>query len=101
MTVTNRQRSLAYASALAVVAGLAFAGRTLADERDETTRTEQTTNEKQTKAGAKKASPQLYHSYQGKKPPELTGANEHWVNRFEPVTLAKLHGRVVWLEFNF
>ncbi len=43
----------------------------------------------------------FYNSYLGKRPPELTGAAEHWVNQTSQVTLEKLHGRVVWLEFNF
>ncbi len=43
----------------------------------------------------------FYNSYVGKKPPELTGVDAHWVNQTSKVTLEQLHGRVVWLEFNF
>lgn len=42
-----------------------------------------------------------YTSYLGKRPPELKGLAAHWVNKAAPVTLNKLHGQVVWLEFNF
>lgn len=49
----------------------------------------------------KQAAKHYFNNYMGKQPPELKGLASHWVNKTEPVTLEKLHGRVVWLEFNF
>jgi hypothetical protein len=42
-----------------------------------------------------------YNSYKGKTPPELVSEKEHWLNSKKPLTLEKLRGRVVWLEFSF
>ena len=42
-----------------------------------------------------------FQSYLGKQPPELVSDANHWVNGDEKLTLDKLHGKVVWLEFNF
>lgn len=42
------------------------------------------------------------NSYIGKVPPELeTAKGAAWLNSNKPVSLAKLKGRVVWLEFSF
>ena len=42
------------------------------------------------------------NSYIGKVPPELVMAKgARWLNAEDPVTLSKLKGRVVWLEFSF
>ena len=41
------------------------------------------------------------HSFLGKVPPEIVSARDHWIGAREPLTLAKLKGRVVWLHFNF
>jgi hypothetical protein len=38
------------------------------------------------------------NSYIGKAPPELAG---EWLNVKEAPTLAKLKGKVVWLEFSY
>jgi thiol-disulfide isomerase/thioredoxin len=40
------------------------------------------------------------NSYKGKAPPELETKKEGWLNT-EPLTLASLRGKVVWLEFGF
>ena len=42
----------------------------------------------------------LGNSYLGKAPPELIGDKEQWLNS-EPLSLAKLKGKVVWIEFGF
>jgi thiol-disulfide isomerase/thioredoxin len=42
----------------------------------------------------------LGNSYLGKAPPELASAKEQWLNS-EPLTLAQLKGKVVWIEFGF
>lgn len=42
-----------------------------------------------------------YQSFLGKQPPELTGSEQDWVNQSSRISLRQLHGRVVWLEFNF
>ncbi len=42
-----------------------------------------------------------YNSYKDKTPPELVSEKEHWLNAKKPLTLEKLRGRVVWLEFSF
>ena len=39
-------------------------------------------------------------SYKGKAPPELKATGE-WLNTKETPTLAKLKGKVVWIEFGF
>lgn len=49
-----------------------------------------------TSAGTK----HFFNSYLGKVPPELQAQPAHWVNH-EPLTLEKLRGKTVWLEFNF
>ena len=42
------------------------------------------------------------NSYVGKAPPELeTAKGAVWLNSNKPVSLAKLKGRVIWLEFSF
>ena len=41
------------------------------------------------------------NSYMGKAPPELAAGEGHWINASEPLTLAGLKGKVVWLEFGF
>jgi hypothetical protein len=41
------------------------------------------------------------NSYLGKAPPEIVSDKEHWIGAAEPLTLAKLKGKVVWLHFNF
>ena len=38
-------------------------------------------------------------SFLGKAPPELVSEKGDWVNASDAVTLAKLKGKVVWLEF--
>ena len=43
----------------------------------------------------------LGNSYLGKAPPELTNEGSKWLNVAEPLTLAKLKGKVVWIEFGF
>jgi hypothetical protein len=42
-----------------------------------------------------------FTSYLGKQPPELVSRQEHWLGWHEQVTLEKLKGQVVWLQFNF
>ena len=42
----------------------------------------------------------LGNSDLGKAPPELASAKEQWLNS-EPLTLAQLKGKVVWIEFGF
>jgi len=42
----------------------------------------------------------LGNSYLGKAPPELSAPKEQWLNT-EPLTLAGLKGKVVWIEFGF
>jgi len=42
----------------------------------------------------------LGNSYLGKAPPELIGGKEQWLNS-EPLSVAKLKGKVVWIEFGF
>jgi len=42
----------------------------------------------------------LGNSYLGKAPPELSAEKEQWLNS-EPLQLAKLKGKVVWIEFGF
>ena len=41
------------------------------------------------------------NSYLGATPPELVSEKEHWIGADEPLTLATLKGKVVWLHFNF
>lgn len=41
------------------------------------------------------------NSYLGEAPPDLESEKEHWIGSEEPLTLAKLKGKVVWLHFNF
>jgi len=42
-----------------------------------------------------------HNSYLGKQPPELLSQKKHWLGWDRQVTLAKLKGKVVWLQFNF
>jgi hypothetical protein len=42
-----------------------------------------------------------FNSYLGKQPPELVSTQAHWLGWHERVTLEKLKGKVVWLQFNF
>jgi hypothetical protein len=60
---------------------------------------EDETAQRKTDGGETKS--HFFRSFLGAKPPELSGLAAHWVNQPEPVTLQKLHGQVVWLEFNF
>jgi hypothetical protein len=41
------------------------------------------------------------HSYKDQVPPEITAAEDHWINASQAATLEKLRGHVVWLEFSF
>ena len=41
------------------------------------------------------------NSYLGKAPPELVSKPEQWFNPPPAITLEKLRGKVVWLEFGF
>src|SRR6185295_18591883 len=43
----------------------------------------------------------LGNSYLGKAPPELVNAEAKWLNVEGPLTLEKLKGKVVWIEFGF
>lgn len=52
-------------------------------------------------AGALPQDQNLGNSYLGKAPPELVAAKEQWLNVPEPLTLAALRGKVVWIEFGF
>lgn len=92
-----QRRSVCFTIALAV--GFMFGFSTGVDLRAEDQTALKTTGEKPAKKAA--GTKHFYNSYVGKRPPELTGATEHWVNQTSQVTLEKLHGRVVWLEFNF
>ena len=40
-------------------------------------------------------------SFLGKAPPELVGTKDQWINAPDGVQLAKLKGKVVWVEFGF
>ena len=42
-----------------------------------------------------------HNSYLGKAPPELLSQRDHWLGWHEMVTLDRLKGKVVWLQFNF
>ena len=42
-----------------------------------------------------------HKSFLGRRPPELVSTTEHWLGWNERLTLAKLRGQVVWLQFNF
>ena len=51
---------------------------------------------------SKKARKHYYRSFTGKVPPELRSSPDHWVNRTKGgLTLAKLKGKTIWLQFNF
>lgn len=39
-------------------------------------------------------------SFLGERPPELIFESEWWINT-EPLTLEKLRGKVVWLQYHF
>ena len=41
------------------------------------------------------------NSYLGKSPPEIVSESHHWIGASEQLTLEKLKGKVVWLQFNF
>jgi cytochrome c biogenesis protein CcmG/thiol:disulfide interchange protein DsbE len=41
------------------------------------------------------------NSYLGKAPPELSAPKDQWLNAPDGLQLAKLKGKVVWLEFGF
>ena len=41
------------------------------------------------------------NSYKGKAPPEIVSEKGEWLNSKDPVKLAALKGKVVWLEFGF
>src|SRR5689334_711747 len=43
----------------------------------------------------------LGNSYSGKAPPELTNEGAKWLNVAAPLTLEKLKGKAVWIEFGF
>ena len=43
----------------------------------------------------------LRGSFLGKAAPELVSKPTHWLGEETGVTLAKLEGKVVWLQFNF
>ena len=43
----------------------------------------------------------FFKSFQGKRPPELIDRAEHWLNWKGDISLEKLRGHVVWLEFSF
>ena len=54
------------------------------------------------KAKAKVKKKKIYsNSYVGKMAPELGGRKGDWLNQKSPISLKKLRGRVVWLEFSF
>ena len=40
-----------------------------------------------------------WKSFLGSAPPEISIPKEKWINVDEPVTIEKLKGKVVWLEF--
>ena len=42
-----------------------------------------------------------FKSFLKRRPPELQTTAEQWVNQKGTLTLEKLRGKVVWLEFNF
>jgi hypothetical protein len=42
-----------------------------------------------------------YRTFFNRRPPELVSAASHWINSREQLTLEKLRGNVVWLQFNF
>jgi hypothetical protein len=41
------------------------------------------------------------NSYKGQAPPEIVSEAGQWLNAKEALSLEKLRGRVVWLEFGF
>ncbi len=42
-----------------------------------------------------------FRSFKGRVPPEIVSSERHWVNASRAVTLERLRGKVVWLQFNF
>ena len=42
-----------------------------------------------------------FRSLKGRFPPEITSSEQHWMNASRTVTLERLRGKVVWLQFNF
>ena len=43
----------------------------------------------------------LRKQFLGEFPPELISQKKHWLEKSEPVTLAGMKERVIWLQFNF
>jgi len=43
----------------------------------------------------------LRKSFLGEKPPEIVGEQSHWLGPPPYTRLEQLHGKVVWLQFNF
>lgn len=41
------------------------------------------------------------NTYLGKSPPEIASEKGDWLNAEGPLTLEKLKGRPVWIEFSF
>jgi hypothetical protein len=50
--------------------------------------------------GGTGSSEKFFKSFENQTPPELAAAGS-WINSDEPLSLAGLNGRVVWLEFSF
>ncbi len=42
-----------------------------------------------------------FRSFKGRAPPEIVSSERHWMNASRTVTLERLRGKVVWLQFNF
>lgn len=42
-----------------------------------------------------------FNSFEDREPPELVSSPAHWMGGKGAVTLEKLRGQVVWLQFNF
>ena len=42
-----------------------------------------------------------FRSSKGRVPPEIMSSEQHWMNASGAVTLERLRGKVVWLQFNF
>ena len=57
--------------------------------------------EPETEKSGSPARKHYFRSFLGKKPVELETEANHWVNSEDKLTLQQLHGKVVWLEFNF
>lgn len=52
-------------------------------------------------AGSAAQDRKVRNSYLGKAPPELAADADTWLNAKEPLSLSKLKGKVVWLEFSY